>query len=50
MAESSSGGTDGAWSVYLSALKDWPKRHKEYLRQARLRRREGTVPLALALR
>lgn len=47
MAESSSGGgTVGAPADYLTALQAWLERHKEYPRQARLRRQEGTVLLS----
>ncbi len=40
------GGTAGAPADYLTALQAWLERHKEYPRQARLRRQEGTVLLS----
>lgn len=47
MAEASSGGgTVGAPADYLTSLQAWLERHKEYPRQARLRRQEGTVLLS----
>lgn len=40
------GGTPGAPADYFTALQAWLERHKEYPRQARLRRQEGTVLLS----
>lgn len=45
-SSSSGGGIVSAPADYLTALQAWLERHKEYPRQARLRRQEGTVLLS----
>lgn len=43
--QSAGGGTPGAEADYLATLRAWLERHRQYPRQARLRRLEGTALL-----
>lgn len=43
--QSAGGGAPGAEADYLATLRAWLERHRQYPRQARLRRLEGTALL-----